>query len=317
MPNLSDLELTVRPEPFKQEIVDALARGPRITALTLSYHPFNGWEAPGAQTLLYEANPWLHLESVIIKHAGTSAIPHNLLGTVLPKHRLTRLAVLDGTPAEVSTLSQHSKETLSHLSLVGGLYDASTSSLGLPTIKNIRSLTLGETLWSEELLKIMHSFNNLKELRFIGFMLLNHSFPSHLPDTIEHLLVTVPLYNSDGEHRGPDMMRPALLKSFTAVVVEGYTCTYRNCRIYAGWDNWAKKYAAECNACGITADIRKTESKGGYTPDESKPPVDDNLCHRSPEIAHNTVRISQGGRFRDSVANLPTSRDTPANPIPT
>jgi hypothetical protein len=269
MPNLCTLGLTIGWEIFNPEIITAISRGPQIRTLSLGYYHHN-MDSPASQMFLNEANPWPHLESVTIQHTDRSGLFYVPDRFAPPKLRLAQVAInyqSGGLFAELPWLTHYSKDTLTHLSLVCGGYNSSSSCLSNPNIKNIQSLTLGHTLWSDELLNALHTFNNLKELRFVSFIQLQRPFPSNLPDTIEHLLVTAPfLPVSDPQDQifvAPDMVRPVLLKSFTAILVGQSVYTYGS-RLYMIGITWAKEYARYCEYHGIMNEIRKTDSRGGY-----------------------------------------------------
>jgi hypothetical protein len=269
MPNLCTLNLTVGWEIFNPEVITAISRGPQIRTLVLGYHHHN-MESPASQMFINETNPWPHLESVTIQHTDRSGLFYVPEGYAPPKLRLTQVAInyqSGGLFAELPWLTHYSKETLTHISLVCGAYDSSSSCLGNPNIKNIQSLTLGHTLWNDELLHTLHTFNNLKELRFVSFIRLQRPFPSHLPDTIEHLLVTAPFLPVEGPQgqswAAPDMVRPALLKRFTAIIVGRSVYTHES-RLYTIGKLWAKAYAQYCQYHGIMNEIRQTDSRGGY-----------------------------------------------------
>jgi hypothetical protein len=269
MPNLCTLNLTIGWEVFSPKIITAISQGPQIRTFSLSYHNHN-MDSPASQLFINEANPWPHLESVTIQHTDRSGLFYVPEGFGPPQLRLTQLAInyqSGGLFVELPWLTNYSKETLTHLSLVCGGSDSSSSCLSNPNIKNIQSLTLGHTLWSDELLNTLHTFNNLKELRFVSFIQLQRPFPSNLPDTIEHLLVTAPFLPVSGPQgpscMAPDMVRPALLKSFTAILV-GQSVYTHGSRLYMIGVMWAKEYARYCEYHGIMNEIRKTDSCGGY-----------------------------------------------------
>jgi hypothetical protein len=324
MPNLYTLDLTIGCETFNPEIITAISRGPQITALTLGYHNHNSIDspAPQPQMLINDTNPWPLLESVTIQHTSRSGLGYVPDGATPPKLRLTQVAIKyqsGGSFEEFHWLTHYSKETLTHASLISGAHSGSAGYLGHPNIKNIRSLTLGHMLWTGDLLDVLHTFNNLKELRFVSFIELQRPFPFGLPDTIEHLLVTAPFIPT-GNFQGfdpvtPDMGHPSLLKRFTAVLVEQPAYTYGS-RLYFMGELWVKEYARHCQSLGIVTEILRTDGSGGYICSFARPCAKCSIHTRS-RISDQTKFHLQTKWIRGSATSSSIQREIPANAIPT
>ncbi|KIM34332.1 hypothetical protein M408DRAFT_94209 [Serendipita vermifera MAFF 305830] len=248
MPNLCTLDLNLGGGSLTPNIISAFARGPRITNLRIE----GGYDI---EFLANETNPWPHLETITIKSPGTAAIHESRNA---PRIRLAQITIhytYAGSFTEVPWLIGHSKETLSHVSLVSQGEGSSYSVLHQSQFRNIRSLTLGHITWDERLSGTLHTFACLKELRFASFIRLAHSFPSNLPDTIEHLLVTSPFMPStDQKSVDLDMTRPALLKSL--VVIDTHSSGY----VFS--QTWVKDYIQVCETDGILTEIIRPNRSG-------------------------------------------------------
>ncbi|KIM34333.1 hypothetical protein M408DRAFT_94192 [Serendipita vermifera MAFF 305830] len=243
MPNLCTLDLTLGAGSLTPAIISAFARGPCIIDFRIE---------GGSDTrfLTHEMNPWPHLQSITTKNVGTAHIHENCSA---PRVRLSQVTIhytYGGSIAELPWLIGHSKETLSHVSLISERDYRSYGVLDQPQLRNIQSLTLGRIIWDEQISNILHTFTCLKELRFASFIQLAHSFPSNLPDTIEHLLVTSPFSPSiDQKPIYLDMTRPALLRTLTVIDASSTGDVL--------FRTWFKDYIPACEIYGISIEITR------------------------------------------------------------
>jgi hypothetical protein len=251
MPNLRELDLTTGSEALSTEVLSALSRGPQIRVLTLRDkketvgHPVLG-------ILNHEVNPWPYLESINIKHPDRLVGDNYSDSSKLPKVALSQVTVeylASGGFKEVEWLTQHSNRTLTHLTVISRIFDTAWDFLSRPSLKNIRSLSVGCITWTDDFLKILHTFNGLKELRFLSAVLLMRDFPTNLPDTIEHLVFNQLLYRPAGHLPVPvlEFTKPALLSTCIMVVLfPPRSWHITNTRVWMDTGDWGRQYTARC-----------------------------------------------------------------------
>lgn len=251
MPNLRELDLTTGSEALSTEILSALSRGPQIRVLTLRDkketvgHPVLG-------ILNHEVNPWPYIESINIKHPDRLVVDDYSDSSKSPKVAFSQVTVeysIAGGFEEVAWLTQHSRETLTHVTVLSGIFNTAWDCLSRPSLKNIRSLSVGRITWTDAFLKTLHTFNRLKELRFLSAVRLMRDFPTNLPDTIEHLVFNQLFCRPMGLLPVPvlEFTKPALLSTCNVVMLSPPRPWHiGNTHVWMDADEWARAFVDQC-----------------------------------------------------------------------
>ncbi|PVG00748.1 hypothetical protein CPB86DRAFT_170500 [Serendipita vermifera] len=265
MPNLYELDLTFGEQKFKPEIITALSRGPPIRIITIK-ETVTSQEHPLVRLLGGSPNLWPHLACVTVKHADRSSYVLPEEGSNFPNIALKQVVVdypSAGSFDDVSWLIHNSRE-VTHVTMTSNHCGSDFSHLKHSNLRNMISLTLGRVAWTDDLFRTIHTFNRLKELRFMSLMRLERNF-GQLPDTIEHLVLVTPFFRPSSGGIEIDTGRPALLRTCQLFVVDRaiYCCgTVRyNCghqtRSVPNNDDWITNYASLCRGDGVYTRVHR------------------------------------------------------------
>lgn len=245
--NIDKLSLTLGEEVISQEIFEALSKGPSIRSLVL--------QGSQPEQMFLLGNPWPQIVSLTIRHSGSMQPVINDKDLLPPAVSVQEFAVYCVECDRYSELDwwlRNSKGITTHLSVINGVSLRSLQRVIDSSTTSIRSLTVGTIQWDRGTITAIHSLPHLQELRLVGCITLVSEFPSHLPDTIEHLLFTVP-YNPGiyGEDKIPlGMDRPALLKTCMIVSLEMKLKKYQAICLEIPW---AEEYNRECLKSGVSS----------------------------------------------------------------
>lgn len=259
-----ELELTLGREEPRVDILNAIARGPRLHTLSLigrGDHIIRLLRC----ILEKEHNAWSNLASLSIKCIGILSVDE------LPREprfsvELTQLTLNHSTSKEFLCWLLHGKATLTHLTIITERHLMQHDYLVLPNLRNLQSLTFGRIDWTDHLLQTLHSLNRLKELRFSSAISVGREFPANLPDTIEHMTISIPLFASISvqPNFGAVVLevplstgRPALLKTCDIITID----VGKENGILLKSIPWSKMYGQLAEAGGVAVTYSESNKK--------------------------------------------------------
>lgn len=258
MPSLVDLDLTLGGETISVNILKAIARGPKLRSLTLNVKS-GTLSNPLLQILRKENNPWPHLASLTIKIIGFPSTEEFSLET-RPDFNLVQLTI-ENPHSGLCRWLLNDKSGLTHFSIIptNGFTHLDDTYLNVPNLKNVRSLTFGRVSWNEQLFNTLHSLNRLKELRFSSSIAVVREFPGHIPDTIEHLTISVPLFLTNMSTWGSLLTsdRPALLQTCDFIHID----TKSESMVSMSSITWSETYGQLARDDGITVTYTDSQKK--------------------------------------------------------
>ena len=259
LPSLHELRLRVGEEPFGGGELHSMKGLSSIRILKLSRAGpsfMQSYEIPevlGLWSNLQSLSLEMPLENVALRSPPSFALREF--------HDLT--AFRHESSVTTQWILKHSVGMLEHCTL-----NAVWCALDLRTALSdhfgtIRSLTLGQVQWDEEVCDALCGFANLIELRIVqSIYLKGPRFPGNLPNTLQHLTFVAPAYNETGHDKtiGFTNTIPTQLKTYTAI--------YRNAGLinsineYAPFIAWATGYEQACRHMGV--DVRLVSPRASF-----------------------------------------------------
>ena len=251
LPSLHELQLRVGSQSFGEEDLASMRGLSSIRVLALSdagpsyYQSFEALKVVGL---------WGSLQSLAL-----SILPESP-GTLLPPPSFA-LREFHGpsmsgydSPDTAQWILKRSVGVLEHCTLGVILSVRSLRTTLSDHFSTIRSLTLGQVQWDEEVCDVLYNFANLIELRIVQFIcLMGPRFPGKLPNTLQYLTFAIPAYKgSTSPHRNIEFKNiiPTQLKTYTTIFRE----TGRLNNEYDPFTAWAKGYEQDCRHMGV--DVR-------------------------------------------------------------
>jgi len=275
LPSLHELRLRVGEQPFVTEELSSLRKLSSIRVLTLSKAAGLSYRQPSE--ILKVAGQWRGLQSLSLE------VQPEPPGTLLPPPSFALREFHEPTnsgyscPKAAQWILKNSIGVLEHCTLRSVLSVGDIRTSISEHFSTIRSLTLGQVQWDQEVCNALCSFSNLIELRIIQFILLMGPwFPGKLPNTLQHLTFAVPAYK---EPTSPHIIIefkttiPTQLKTYTTIV---HGAGSRMPNEYEPFATWVKDYEEGCRHIGV--DVRPNFVRA-LNPDGGEPGFS---SHRKP-----------------------------------
>ena len=253
LPSLHELRLKVGEVPFKEEELNSMRRLSSIRILKLSMAGLQSHEM-----LSKVFGLWSSLQSLVLD------IPVENLASLPPPsfalrefHDLTAFThSRQDPPGTAQWILKRSVGMLEHCTLNATWFAPDLRTALSAHFGTIRSLTLDQVRWDEELSNVFCSFANLTELRIVKFIYpIGPRFPGNLPNTLQHLTFAAPTNKKTiWPHRIIDFNNtiPTQLKTYTTI----YRRSDGTSEIYddASFIAWVTGYEQACRYMGV--DVR-------------------------------------------------------------
>jgi len=250
LPSLHELRLRLGGQPFGEEELASMRGLSSIRVLALSNAGPSYYQSYEALKII---GLWGSLQSLALAVLPES--PRTLLPPPSFALREFHEPIGSGysTPDTAQWTLKHSVGVLEHCTL-SSILSVGGSRIALSDhFSTIRSHTLGQVQWDEEVCDALYRFTNLIELRIVQFICLTGPrFPGKLPNTLQYLTFAIPAYKeTTSPHRDIEFKNifPTQLKTYTTI----FRGTNRLIE-YEPFTAWVKGYEQDCRHMGV--DVR-------------------------------------------------------------
>jgi hypothetical protein len=260
LPSLHELRLGVGEMAFEGVELDAMRRLSSIRILKLS---MTGRSVMPPDEISKVVGLWSGLQSLVLEVPFENPAD---LGLPPPSFALREFHDLTSlSPVTVQWILKHSVGMLEHCTLNTVWHALDLRTALSKHFGTIRSLTLGQVQWGEEICEALCSFTNLIELRIVQCIYFKGpQFPGNLPNTLQHLTFVVPsLQDQETEPRRNIAFNntiPTQLKTYTAIYrnTGGISLRYH----VRPFVLWSISYEQACRHMGV--DVRRFHPRGPF-----------------------------------------------------